>query len=394
MSATYVRRGKASWLITVYANGQRERRTIHGAEDVAKALVQHIHKQELAGVNVVETLRTARDPVAAPAPAPTFPTLRAALDAFLTERVQRGETRLASAVAYRRACTLKLYPHKAPDGRLLGDVPIHEVTRVMLGGAIRAIRAEGKSHALVCHVVNPVRLFYRDLIETEQLKGPGPAEDLRHFIGSRPRKAVAVYFSQEEAPALVATVQALQPRFHAFVLTGLLGGLRWGESAALRRSDIDWDRDRIHVQRTVSVKGDNRIEPCKDGEDRWVKMSPALKAALRDHLGNMKLEGQVKTWTPEQRELVFPSTVGRLVHYTYFRAVWKMLLKKAGLPHRKYHSTRHTFATWLLSDGADLRYVQAQLGHSTISMTADTYGHLQPERHESAVAGLDRYLTT
>lgn len=42
---------------------------------------------------------------------------------------------------------------------------------------------------------------------------------------------------------------------------------------------------------------------------------------------------------------------------------------------------------------ADLRWVQQQLGHATVGQTADTYGHLQPERHEAAAAGLDRYLS-
>jgi hypothetical protein len=52
----------------------------------------------------------------------------------------------------------------------------------------------------------------------------------------------------------------------------------------------------------------------------------------------------------------------------------------------------HTFATWLLSDGADLRWTQQQLGHASIGQTADTYGHVQPDRHEAAVNGLDQYL--
>jgi len=76
----------------------------------------------------------------------------------------------------------------------------------------------------------------------------------------------------------------------------------------------------------------------------------------------------------------------------FLEGVWQPLLKSAKLAYRKYHSTRHTFATWLLSDGADLRWVQARLGHSTVALTADVYGHCQSERHESAVEGLDRYV--
>jgi len=92
-----------------------------------------------------------------------------------------------------------------------------------------------------------------------------------------------VFFAQEEGPTLVATAQALFPRWAPFILTGLLAGLRWGESAALYRTDIDSTRGRLHVQRTFSEKA-NSIQPCKDGDDRWVKASPALLAALRGHL--------------------------------------------------------------------------------------------------------------
>jgi integrase len=63
------------------------------------------------------------------------------------------------------------------------------------------------------------------------------------------------------------------------------------------------------------------------------------------------------------------------------------------LTDRKFHATRHTFATWLLEDGADMRWVQGQLGHASIAQTADTYGHCQPERHEAASARLDRFLS-
>src|SRR5262245_54003857 len=108
----------------------------------------------------------------------------------------------------------------------------------------------------------------------------------------------------------------------------------------------------------------------------------------------MKLEAQVQEWTPDQRALVFPTAYGNVLRYPYFvERVWRPLLAKANLPYRKYHATRHTFATWLLSDGADLRWVQLQMGHASIGQTADVYGHVQPSRHESAAAGLDRYLT-
>ena len=71
--------------------------------------------------------------------------------------------------------------------------------------------------------------------------------------------------------------------------------------------------------------------------------------------------------------------------------MWRPLLTAAKLPYRKPHSMRHSYATWMLEEGADLRYVKDQMGHSSIDETEGTYGHLELERHEQRV-DLDRVL--
>jgi integrase len=75
----------------------------------------------------------------------------------------------------------------------------------------------------------------------------------------------------------------------------------------------------------------------------------------------------------------------------FLEKVWKPLLSRAKLPYRPYHSTRHTFATWLLEAGTDIRWVPQQMGHVSTGQIADTYEHVQPERHGAAVEALDRY---
>jgi integrase len=396
MSASYVwRKDRRTWLVTVHWNRERERIKVE-TEQAAKDLVQYVHKLELAGTNVVEALRRARMPQA-PAETPAaFPRLRDALPMWLERQTRAGEIRAGTERSYRSRLRVWCYAHPLPDGRELGDLPVNEITREMLGAMIRRIRECGRSLGIVEGVRNPLRSYFADLIETKVLAGPNPAADLKHFIGKGAHRKAhhrqAVYFAQEEGPQLVATARTLAPRWAPFILTGLLAGLRWGESAALRRSDIDWRRGYLNIERTVSDKG-HRVEPCKDGDGRRVKASPALLAALRSHVQAMDLEAGLRQWTPEQRQLVFPTTYGGLLRYPYFlEHIWQPLMAKAGLPYRKYHATRHSYATWLLSDGADLRWVQQQMGHATIGRTADTYGHVQPERHEAAVEALDRYL--
>ena len=226
-------------------------------------------------------------------------------------------------------------------------------------------------------------------------RGLNPAADLRFFIGKQPSKRArqrdVQWFRPAEARTLLEACSALRPRWTAFLMVCFGGGLRWGEATALRRADLDWTRERVHVARTWSEDG-GRIEPCKDGEDRWVKLPAATLAALRAHLEAMDLEGSVDRWTPEQRALAFPNTVGRLTRYgAFFELVWKPLLTAAKLPYRKPHAMRHSYATWMLEAGADLRWVKDQLGHASIEETEGTYGHLERECHEGRV-NLDTVL--
>jgi integrase len=285
MGATFRKRGKRSFLVTVHADGRRQFKTVHSEQD-AKALVQYVHTQELAGVNVVETIRQARAARATVTPAPAFPPLREALPAWIDRQTLAGEIRGGTPRAYRSRLTTWFYPSPLPDGRALGDLRADELTREMIGAVIRRVRESGRSLAIIQGIRNPLSGYYRDLIETKQLAGPSPASELRHFIGRRAnRKAQQrrrlAFFTQEEGPQLFATTRAGFPRWYAFILTGVLAGLRWGESAALYKDDIDWTHGRLHVQRTFSDKG--RVEAQKDGEGRWVSASPALVATLRSH---------------------------------------------------------------------------------------------------------------
>jgi hypothetical protein len=221
MGATYYKRkdrprGRPAWVVVVRWQGAREVKTVHSEQD-AKALVQMIHKQELAGVNVIETIRQARSQAAPPTAGQpvAFPALRKALPAWLERQVMTGEIRGGTLKTYRGRLGRWAFSHQLPDGRLLGDVPVNLVTREMLGAVIHRAREAGRSLGTLKAIRNPLVRYYAELIETKMLPGPNPAGDLRFFIGRQPHRPDTHgprYFTTEEAPQLIATVRAAYPR--------------------------------------------------------------------------------------------------------------------------------------------------------------------------------------
>jgi integrase len=88
--------------------------------------------------------------------------------------------------------------------------------------------------------------------------------------------------------------------------------------------------------------------------------------------------------------LVFPDENGEPMNDNIFRrGVFYKLLSQAGVPKIRIHDIRHTYASLLLQAGAPIHYVKDQLGHSSISITVDLYGHCQPGINRDAVNRLD-----
>jgi hypothetical protein len=83
------------------------------------------------------------------------------------------------------------------------------------------------------------------------------------------------------------------------------------------------------------------------------------------------------TSPPNDYDLVFPSAQGKLPsHGNITRRHFEPALKRAGLRHVSFHSLRHTNASMRIAAGQNIKYIQTQLGHSSITITLDVYGHL------------------
>jgi integrase len=169
-------------------------------------------------------------------------------------------------------------------------------------------------------------------------------------------------------------------RLHALLLTAALTGLRASELRGLRWSDVDLKAEELHVRQRADRY--NAIGRPKTKESaRTVPLGPEVLLALK----------QWKLACPKSdRDLVFPTSTGAIEYHANMRRSLAPVMKAAGVvdkhgaPKYGLHSFRHFFASWCINPkergGRELpvKVAQSLLGHSSVVMTLDRYGHLFP----------------
>jgi integrase len=207
---------------------------------------------------------------------------------------------------------------------------------------------------------------------------PGPGVKL-----PRARRKEPVFLTAEEVGALA---DAITPHYRILVHMAAYTGLRAGEIHGLRRCDVDVLRGVIHVRQALKdVGGHQHFGPTKTHDSRTVSLPAFLRAMLNDHLAALP------PGTPEA--LVFPSQTGKpLRHDLFYARHFKPAVRKA-LPADKhglrFHDLRHTCASLSIAAGAHPKLISARLGHSSIQITMDRYGHLYDSAEEALAESLD-----
>jgi integrase len=204
----------------------------------------------------------------------------------------------------------------------------------------------------------------------------------RPRVSRRPVRAL----NAEEVRRLLRA--ATGDRLEALYSLAVATGLRQGELFGLKWSDIDLGSGQLRVQGTLlNVNG--RLElgaPKTEKGRRLVELPDFAVAALREHRNRSVASIHPTAW-------VFANTSGGPLRKSNFlRRSFKPLLKRAGLPPIRFHDLRHTAASLMLTAGIHPKVVQERLGHSSISMTLDTYSHLIPSLQREAADQLDELI--
>ena len=137
------------------------------------------------------------------------------------------------------------------------------------------------------------------------------------------------------------------------------------------------------------VRGGLIFVPPKSAKaKRNITLTSGVIKVLEKHRAIQDKERLRENW--QENGLVFPTTVGTPIYpHRFVQRSFKKLLKKADLPDIRFHDLRHTCATLLLTKGVHPKIVQELLGHSSISITLDTYSHVLPNMQGEAVKAME-----
>ena len=203
---------------------------------------------------------------------------------------------------------------------------------------------------------------------------------------------VAKPLTADEARRLVEGLET--DRLKALHVLMLYLGLRQGEALGLRWSDLDLDAGICHI-RTELVRHDGQyqLEDLKtDKSRRDLPLNTHLVKLLRDHhTAQNKEQLKASKWHNEWA-LVFTTPDGRPLHQSVVTHQFQEALERLGIEKRRHYDLRHTTASLLIDQGAELRDVMEQLGHSQISLTANTYGHIFLDRKKKLADAMGSLL--
>lgn len=257
-----------------------------------------------------------------------------------------------------------------------GAWPIARIRPMDIQEWVAAMTAEGLSASRVRQAAHLFGSILAAAVN-EGLMPTSPAQSMR--LPRLPKHEMA-FFNADQVERL-AEVTARPYGTLVYVLA--YGGLRFGEAAALRRSACHLDRGRLIVRESLAdVRGQLHFGSTKTHQRREIRL-PAflvelLTAHLRDRVG------------ADAEALVFTSPRGEPLRYgNFLRNTWAPALRAAGLMPTGVHILRHTCATLLIAQGAPVKAIQAQLGHSSAELTLGRYGHLYPDDLDALAARLD-----
>lgn len=359
--------GDRAWWVFIHHRRQRKSKRIGDkatAERVAKAIRERLARADLylGAKQVAETLQA------------------------------YAATWLTSAEATLKASTVRFYRDNLVNHiyPAVGTVRLTQFARPDVKRLLEALAGKGLGSKTSTGILRTLSTVLSEAVEDGRLPAnPAlrPGRLRRRLSDPNALKATTIDpYTREEVTALLDAAAAHFPEWYAFLLMALRTGLRLGELRALQWGSIDWRERFIRVERNF-VEGKETTP--KSGFVRNVDMSLQLRAALRLRRRQQRADWMARGLSLPK--LVFPSSDRTPLDDSNVRKVVRRIVTTAEIRQRRsiIHVMRHTFGSLLLQQGESLVYVKEQMGHASIQVTVDIYGHLLQGGNRGAVDRLD-----
>jgi len=282
-------------------------------------------------------------------------------------RNRSGDVYKPSVVrGYEQALRLRVLPE-------LGALTLAEIQRADLQAFVDRLLEDEYDPSTIRNTLLPVRaIFRRAVARGEVAVNATTGLELPAVRGRRDRIA-----SPEEARQLLGALE----RDKALWATAMYSGLRMGELRALEWDAVDFDRGLIHVRRTW-----DHIEGPVEPKSRAGRRAVPLPTLLRTDLAAHRLACEWRDGLVFGRSSLSPFNPGTVNNRA--GRTWE----GAQLDRITLHECRHTFASLMIAAGVNAKALSVYMGHASVMVTFDLYGHLMPGNEAEAAELLDRFL--
>lgn len=201
-------------------------------------------------------------------------------------------------------------------------------------------------------------------------------------------KDVNVY-EPEEVAALLTAAQAEPFHWRIFITLAIVAGVRRGENLGIEWPMVNFETGTVDVSQSIvkALHGAVIKSPKSKSSRRLISLPPSVMEELRlfrTHWIKERLKMGDK-WIEEEREWLFCNENGKHFYPTTPTKWWRGFTERAGVRYIRLHDLRHTSATLLIAKGVHAKIISERLGHSSIKITMNTYGHAL--RSADAAAG-------
>ena len=231
--------------------------------------------------------------------------------------------------------------------------------------------------------------LFDSAVENQLIVKNPVSKTVKCITGEQPKPRRVL--TQEEQRIFLETAEGKSNyNQYAFVLQT---GLRAGEMAGLKWSDIDLDKKVLKVTRTIDYRSNDVDWEIRSPKSRaGVREIPLTKEAVRILEDQKKKIRSVSVLELKYRDFVFLSQNGKPIKNSTYNKDLARICRKAGIEHFSMHTLRHTFATRCAESGMNPKTLQSIMGHSNIGVTMDIYVHCTSDQKAQELRNIEASL--